>query len=620
MCGIAGIILEYGDQARAEEQQPRLRSMLEAMRHRGPDDTGMEFVAGAGLAFARLAIIDLEGGHQPMRSPCGRYTIVFNGEVYNFRELRKELEAAGRVFGTRSDTEVLLAMYEAHGEGMLEHLNGMFAFMIHDRETGELFGARDRLGIKPLFYAVTPGGFLFASELTSIRAAGLAGTDMSPAAFSEYLSYGFICAPRTIYDGVAALPPGCSIRFRRGEVETRRYWRVRRSTDGPQTLDDAVERLEGLLQDAASMRTVADVPLGALLSGGIDSGLITALLARGSGSRLRTFSVGFEDDELNELPWAKRVAEMYGTEHTEIICRPRVRGLVEKLAVAYGQPFGDSSAIPSYMVCQEARRHVTVALSGDGGDEVFAGYRRYGSALREPSSPLRVAYGLAHGLLGRMLPVTARGLRRLRRAGLSARERQVDALVQLPDHYKRWLAGDRLAPALGASSLAVAREAGGDFEEEGGLRRFQHQDLEVYLPNDILEKMDRASMLNSLEVRVPILDHRVVEFGLNLPVLLKHDGVHGKLLLRELARGLLPKGHLEKPKTGFSIPRDRWLRGELRELVNDTLLSSQLALDGWLAQAPLTGLVRSHMAGRSVANALWVLMMAELWYREAQRT
>jgi asparagine synthase (glutamine-hydrolysing) len=595
-----------------------LATMAASIRHRGPDDLGIELIDSAGLGFVRLSIIDLEGGHQPMQSPCGRYTLVFNGEIYNFRELRTDLQSRGRQFRTESDSEVLLAMYELHGETMLEHLNGMFAFMIHDRDTDSLFGARDRLGIKPLFYSVTAERAVFASELTAIRASGLIDRELDSQGLSDYLSYGFVPAPRTIYRGVSALPAGCSIRIRNGNVKVESYWKVRRTHDGPTSMEAAVIELEALLADAVRLRTVADVPLGAMLSGGIDSGLVTALLSRVSSGPVKTFSVGFDEQGYDELPWAKRVAEMYGTDHTEIKCRPDVHELVHSMALAYGQPFGDSSAIPTYLVCQEARTQVTVALSGDGGDEVFGGYGRHTVAFHQRTSFWRPATRAVYGVATSILPALTPGLRRLRRASLDERGRQAASLILLDDFMKAWLVGDRLRSALRErSSVEVAMSAGGDFEHDGGLLRFQHQDLKVFLANDILEKVDRASMLHSLEARVPLLDHRIVEFGLNLPAGLKNDGIHGKLVLRELGRKLLPEGHLDKAKTGFAIPRARWLREDLRELMKQTLHGSRLARDGWLNQASLDSLVAHHLRGKSVASALWLLMMAELWYRDA---
>jgi asparagine synthase (glutamine-hydrolysing) len=592
--------------------------MAASIRHRGPDDLGVELVGSVGLGFVRLSIIDLEGGRQPMRSPCGRYTLVFNGEIYNFRELRAELVSSGRQFKTRSDSEVLLAMYERHGEAMLDRLNGMFAFMIHDRETDSLFGARDRLGIKPLFYTVTGDSAVFASELTAIRASGLDRCELDPQGLSDYLSYGFIPAPRTIYRGVSALPAGCSVRIRDGKAKVQSYWTVRRTHDGPASMGAAVAELDALLEDAVKLRTVADVPLGAMLSGGIDSGLITAFLSRASSGPVKTFSVGFDEQGYNELPWARHVAEMYGTDHTELICHPDVHELVQSIAIAFGQPFGDSSAIPTYLVCKEARTQVTVALSGDGGDEVFGGYGRHTRAFHQRTPLWRPATQALYGIATSVLPALTPGLRRLRRASLDERGRQASSIVLLDDFMKAWLAGDGLGTALRErSSVEVAMDAGGEFDDGGGLSRFQHQDLKVYLTNDILEKVDRASMLHSLEARVPLLDHRVVEFGLNLPAELKNDGVHGKLVLRELGRRLLPAGHLAKPKTGFAIPVDRWFREDLKDLMLDTLHDSRLAQDGWLNQSSLDSMVGHHFSGKPAGSALWLLMMAELWYRDA---
>jgi asparagine synthase (glutamine-hydrolysing) len=587
------------------------------MSYRGPDDQGVEIGGRGGLGFVRLSIIDIEGGHQPMRSPCGRYTLVFNGEIYNFRELRSRLEEQGRRFRTHSDSEVLLAMYERYGTKMLDELNGMFAFMIHDADDDSLFGARDRLGIKPLYYACTESTFVFASELPALRASGLVSTEIDPEAFAQYLTHGFTVGSRTIHQSARALPPGFCIRVVGTDVDVNQYWRVENTTSGPSTLPEAADAAETILKDAVGLRRVADVPLGALLSGGIDSGLVTAFLSMSQSDPVKTFSVGFEEQGFNELPWARRVAEMYGTEHVEILCRPDVLKLVQRLATAYGEPFGDSSAIPTYLVCEEARRHVTVALSGDGGDEVFAGYRRHTQFMGRASLPGRPLLALAYGLGSRFLPVMTPGLRRLRRASQGARGSQVASVVLLDAVTRRWLGGERLQAALRRfDPEEAAARAGGDFDEQAGLARFQHQDLTVFLPDDILTKVDRASMLNSLELRVPFLDHRLVALGLNLPDDAKNDGERGKLVLRELARRHLPETHLAKPKTGFSMPVAGWLRGELRELVRDCLEHCNLARDGWLNQHAVDRIVSEHMSGRSVASAVWLLMIAELWYRD----
>jgi asparagine synthase (glutamine-hydrolysing) len=620
MCGIAGVFELHGGGGTQAAPLDLLGRMAAVLHHRGPDDTGIAQRGQAALAFARLSIIDVAGGHQPMTYAGDRYAIVFNGEIYNFRALRHQLEAEGATFTTRSDTEVVLALYERHGSGLLAHINGMFAFAIHDRQEGSLLLARDRLGVKPLYYALDDRRAVFGSEIKAILCDPEVDDEVDPAAVGDYLTYGFVPAPRTIYRAVRALPPAHCLTLRDGRARMERYWSVRRRPDAPRTLPEAVAALGELLDDATRIRLESEVPLGVLLSGGIDSGLVTAFMARHCAEAVRTFSVGFEEESHDELPWARRVAEKYGTRHTEIVCRPQIADLVPRIAAAFDQPFGDSSAVPTWSVCETARRYVTVALAGDGGDEVFAGYQRHTLFQRRAlqADGASVAGALARGV-SRAIAPTLPGAQRLRRLGLSDAEFQVDCLVLAEDRLKRRLAGERVRrDAEAFDSVRLGMGAGGEFEAEGGVLRFQHQDLTLYLPNDVLEKVDKMSMQHSLEVRGPLLDYRIVELGLNLPAALKNDGVHGKLLLRELGRQLLPPGHLDRPKTGFGIPTEQWLRGPLRELLRDTLEASTAAEAGWLDGAYTRRLLKLHMGGRDYSPLLWSLMMFELWHRSAQ--
>jgi asparagine synthase (glutamine-hydrolysing) len=440
---------------------------------------------------------------------------------------------------------------------------------------------------------------------------------IDPVALGDYLTYGFVPAPRTIYRSIRVLPPAHTLGLSRGADRLQRYWQVRRRDDLPRTLPAAAEALEELLDDAVRIRLESEVPLGALLSGGIDSGLVVALMSRHMQEPVRTFSVGFQEASHDELPAARRVAEMYGTRHTEFICRPQVAELLPRIANAFDQPFGDSSAVPTWYVSEVARRDVTVALSGDGGDEGFAGYRRHLLAWRRR---VRRRDAGVTGALARALapaiPPLFRGAQRLRRVGLDDAQFQVDCLVLAEDRLKAQLAGERLREEDAAfDSVQIGLSAGGEFEGEGGIRRFQHQDLTLYLPNDVLEKVDRMSMAHSLEVRGPLLDYRVVEFGLNLEPTLKVGAGVGKLPLRALAQRLLPPGHLERPKSGFGIPVARWLRNELRETLDDCLASSSLAAEGWLSQTFLRSLLRRHDDGHDHGTILWSLLMLELWHR-----
>ncbi len=616
MCGIAGRYLTASVERDPGAEETLLQKMSQALKHRGPDDSGVAWNRGVGLAFARLSIIDLSGGHQPMEYADGRYAIVFNGEIYNFEQLRRELEGMGFRFATNSDTEVLLALYAKHGRQLLDRLNGMFAFAIHDRGTGEIFLARDRLGIKPLYYSLGPAGLFFSSEVKALRLCPEISLELDPQALREYLSYGHIPAPGTVYRSVRTLPPGHWLVFDGSSFKMERYWRVTAKSSPHRSLAEASESLFELLKDSVRLRMISDVPLGAFLSGGIDSGLISSVMSLLSERPVRTFSVGFAEADFDEREAARRVASKYGTDHQEIVCTDDMRDLVPMIATAFDQPFADSSALPTYLVCREARKYATVVLSGDGGDECFAGYNRHSvfaeGAGEHGFNPL-LKWGA--GKLAALVDPLSRGAQRLNRASLNTSELQLDGLTLIDGRVRNRLAGDRLR-RIGRSKEFRDRW----LEEQGRgnadrLQAMQLLEFELYLPGDILEKVDKMSMLNSLEVRVPFLDHRIVEFGLSLSSGLKNDGQRGKLILRELGKTLLPAGHLERPKVGFAIPIDEWMRSGLRELVQDNLRPSRVAEDGWLNQRIVDKIIDLQRRGRPWGPVVWTLLVLELWYR-----
>jgi asparagine synthase (glutamine-hydrolysing) len=611
MCGIAGFAGRLSGDASAE----RLRAMCDAIVHRGPDEAGYlsRPEIGLGLGMRRLSIIDLAGGSQPIGNEDGSVQVVFNGEIYNFRELRAGLERRGHRFATHTDTEVLVHLYEEHGDGLVEHLRGMFAFALWDARGERLLIARDRLGIKPLYYWPTPDGALaFASELKSLlRLDGFPGA-IDARAMSEYLALGYVPEPRSIYAGVRKLPPGHRLVWRAGEpLRAERYWSPLREVDESIGVADAVAEIRRLLAEAVRYRLIADVPLGAFLSGGIDSTAVVAEMARQMDRPVKTFSIGFEEPEFNEAPHAAAVARALGTEHTELIVRPDADALFERIVHGFDEPFADSSAIPTLLVSQLAAEHVKVVLSGDGGDELFGGYTRYRDFVargRVLPAPLRRALGalarrLPHGALGRnRLLEYSRGMRG-RYAGMVAnalspaeggvaREHVVRAGASMDALLEPWFERvDSYDPALQPSLV----------------------DLQSYLPGDILTKVDRMSMAVSIEARVPLLDHHLVEFASTLPMRLKLREGTGKWIFREALRGLVPDFVFEKRKQGFGVPLKPWMRGPLRHRV-DRLLERGAGIHEWVEPAAVARVVAEHQAGRrDHSPLLWKLTVLQLW-------
>lgn len=623
MCGIAGRVnFRSGRPASG----PAIEAMCELLAHRGPDGEGV-FVSGeVGFGHRRLAIIDLsEAGRQPMSTPDGRVTVTFNGEIYNYRELRQALAADGYRFRTRTDTEVILAAWLAHGRAFVDRLRGMFAFALWDARDRTLLLARDRAGKKPLHYRLDADGLAFASEPKAFLAEEAFTPEADPVALSHYLTLQYVPAPLSAFRGIEKLRPGHCLEVRDGTVRTWRYWQLRYAPKLACSAADAVAELEARLDEAVRLRLLSDVPLGAFLSGGIDSGLVVALMARAGDTPVKTFSIGFEDDEYNELPWAREVAERYGTEHHEFVVRPDAVDILPRLVWHYNEPFADSSAVPTFYLSQVTRRHVTVALNGDGGDESFAGYDRYASHLRAGRFDW-----LPRGPLGPALRRIAARLRRTgRQGGVAARAaRLADAAAATPARrYARWLvhfdAGLRDALLTDAFREATAGADAVDFlegaaGEAGGqdlLDRTLATDVATYLPDDLLVKVDIATMAHGLEARSPLLDHEVMEFAARLPSALKLRGGVKKVLLRRLAADLLPPGVLARPKTGFAVPLARWFRHELRDLAHDVLLGRRVEQRGLVKRSAVERLLREHESGTwNWQFQIWNLLMLEMWY------
>ena len=625
MCGIAGIVECSG---RPVERQP-IEAMCRALRHRGPDDEGIVDVGANGGANRkasvmfgnrRLSVIDVDGGHQPISNEDGTVWTVLNGEIYNYRELRKTLKDLGHCFATRSDTEVIVHAYETYAEKFVEYLDGMFAIAIWDTRRQQLLLARDRFGKKPLLYAHRDSWCAFASELQALLVLPEIQRDMDPAAVGSYLSYMAVPAPQTIYRSIRKLPPAHVLTLKDGRASLRRYWQL--SFVPKQHLSDAeaAERSVELLREAVRKRLVSDVPIGAFLSGGVDSSAVVALMAELSDQPVKTFSVGFDEEAYNELPYARRVAEEFGCDHHEFIVQPKAVEVLPKLVQHFGEPFADSSAIPASYVAALTREHVTVALTGDGGDEAFGGYGRHrANALAETfadtlsfDSIRDVVKSLArssHGQLG----MVAR-IKRFIHAATSTRS----------ERYRAWagvLSDDLISevfPTVTETDVAV-REMFEKYRTLDAIDAFLAIDTEFYLPTDLLVKMDITSMMHSLEMRSPFLDHQLVEFAATLPSNQKVRRLTTKFILKRAMDGRVPSEALMRRKRGFAVPIKQWLQGELRDVLKDHLLSSQAVTDGLIRSGAINRLVREHLSGmRDWSHQLWTLLMLEMWWRTSR--
>jgi asparagine synthase (glutamine-hydrolysing) len=621
MCGIAGIV--FAD-PRARVEEPSLRAMCEAIRHRGPDDDGFFAHGGGGLGMRRLSIIDVAGGHQPIFNEDQSCAIVFNGEIYNHRDLRRELERRGHRYATHSDTETILHAYEEYGFGCVEHLRGMFAFAIWDARRARLFLARDRLGKKPLYYTAPSGPrgrLAFGSELKALLTLRDVERRVDPQAVADYVAWGYVPDPRSIYQGIAKLPPAHWLAYENGRVRVEQYWDVSYAPAPAREPEEFyVERALAILDEAVRIRLMSEVPLGAFLSGGTDSSVVVALMTRHSSERVKTFAIGFEEAEYNELPYARRVAQHFGTDHHEEVVRPDAERDVLALVRQFDEPFADSSMIPTYYVSRAARKSVTVALSGDGGDELFAGYLRYRDDFSVRAANL-VPPSLRAAVLRRLadvLPPGAKGIDRLRGL-LGTRDQQYVRLMTRGLSYThREVYSDAFLRRLGEPDPSHAAEAflhaARDWD---ALSRRQYLDTHTYLPGDILTKVDRASMMVSLECRAPILDHELAEFAATIPVELRMRGMTTKYLLKRAAERLMPRELVYRPKRGFSIPVAYWLKKEWAARCEEIVLGKAALERGVFRESFLRRIVSEHFSGkRDNSSMIWSLMMLELWWRE----
>lgn len=627
MCGITGIFDTRGSR---DISRAVLQRMNDSQLHRGPDEGSLHIEAGVGLGHRRLSIIDIATGQQPLFNEDGSVVVVFNGEIYNYQQLIPELQALGHVFHTKSDTEVIVHAWESWGADCVKRFRGMFAFALWDRNQQVFFMARDRMGVKPLYYALLDDGMLlFGSELKSLMAHGGLRRDIDPLAVEEYFSLGYVAEPRTIFKQAHKLSPAHTLTIRHGQPvgEQIAYWDVRFSLDNPTSEADAQAELVHRLQESVRLRMIAEVPLGAFLSGGVDSSAVVAVMAGLSPDPVNTCSIGFDDPAFNESEFAQKVADRYHTRHRVETVKSDDFDLIDTLARLYDEPYADSSAIPTYRVCQLARKHVTVALSGDGGDEALGGYRRYRMHLMEERMRAALPQSLrgpVFGLLGKLYPKADWAPRMFRakttfeglaRSSVEAYFHTVSILrgpmreALFSKRFKTELAGYNAQQVLSRH----ASQAGTD----DPLALIQYLDLKTYLVGDINTKVDRASMAHSLEVREPLMDHELVEWLATLPSSLKIRGQEGKYLFKKSMEPHLPQDVLYRPKMGFSVPLARWFRGPLKQRVRDAVLGERLLATGWFNPAYLRHLVEAHQSGaRDYSAPLWTLLMFEAFLRQ----
>lgn len=624
MCGITGFVDLWSAKATPEpaERAHLIDSMCRVIRHRGPDDQGALLRDGVALGMRRLSIIDLAGGQQPISGEDGSATIVFNGEIYNFLELKDLLQSRGHVFKTHSDTEAIVHAYEEFGPACVDHLRGMFAFAIWDAKTEQLFIARDRVGKKPLYYSATPNGtFVFGSELKALLQHPDVARETDPEALDAYLTLGYVPDPLSIFRGIHKLPPGHYLTFSNGEVRTALYWDFHFSPVETRNEDDYLEELRHLLDESVRLRLISDVPLGAFLSGGIDSSTVVALMARHLDQPVKTFSIGFHEDSYNELEYARLTAKKYGTDHHEFFVTPEICDIVDELAWHFDEPFADSSAIPTYMVSKLAREHVTVVLSGDGGDELFAGYTRY-VVDQDRSGFSRMPGLLRKGLmqpLSSRLPHGTRGRNFIHNISLDPIDRYLDSVSVFTRLNKESLYTDGFRARLPDEDWVTKcfHQLAAKVGTGNSLDRLLYLDSKTYLPGDIMTKVDRMSMAVSLEARAPLLDHKLIDFVTHIPASMKLAGTETKHILKRAVSDLVPAEILNRPKQGFGVPVQEWINQQLRERMHDVLSDHRTRQRGYVNPQYLDVLLGEHERGRrDHSTPLWALLMLELWHRQ----
>ena len=628
MCGITGI---FDTRAARAIERAVLHRMNESQHHRGPDEGSLHLEPGLGFGHRRLSIIDVATGQQPLFNEDGSVCVVFNGEIYNYQDLIPELQALGHIFHTKSDTECIVHAWESWGEDCVKRFRGMFAFALWDRNRGSLFLARDRLGVKPMFYAqLDDGHVVFGSELKSLMAHGGLKRDIDPLAVEEYFALGYVAEPRCIYRQARKLPPAHTLLIRRGETvsEPREYWDVRFTTNSTIGLDEACHTLAAKLEESVRLRLISEVPLGAFLSGGVDSSAVVATMAGLQSDPVNTCSIAFDDPAYDEAAFAQMVADRYRTNHRVETVKSDDFDLVDTLAQLYDEPYADSSAIPTYRVCQLARKHVTVALSGDGGDESFGGYRRYRLHMLEEGLRAAMPLGLRRPLFGALAraypkadwaPRVFRAKTTFEGLARTSVEAYFHSMSIMRGPMRAQLFSPRLSKELaGYDAQEVFDRHAAKANTDDPLALIQYLDTKTYLVGDINTKVDRASMAHSLEVREPLMDHKLVEWLATLPSSLKLRGSEGKLLLKKAMESKLPDEVLHRPKMGFAVPLVRWFRGPLKARVRDVVLGNRLADTGWFNQPYLEQLIQEHDSGaRDHSSPLWSLLMFDAFLRNS---
>ena len=623
MCGITGFVNNNSSAA----DRVVLERMNNAIAHRGPDDDGFYVHENVGLAMRRLSIIDVSGGHQPIHNADKTKWIVFNGEIYNYRELRENLDKRGHRFYTKSDTETVLHLYDEYGVDCVQHLRGMYAIAIWDETEKTLFLARDRVGKKPILYSHQPNGdLIFGSEFQALLQHPAISREVDYDAIDSYMSYLCVPAPQTAFKQIRKLEPGHWLRWKNGQIETKRYWLPDFSKKIKISEQDAIEETTRILREATKMRMISEVPLGAFLSGGVDSSAVVALMAQESSEPVKTFSIGFEEQDFSELKYAKRVAEHVGAEYNEFIVRPNAMEVLPTLVDHYGEPYADSSAIPTYYVSKETRQHVTVALNGDGGDESFGGYERYmamqlAETYQRFPGVLRKAFIEAPiGLLpsSEFKRTRSRDLQRfIMAANLPRTERYYYWMSTIKDRLKDELYTDEFKRRTTENKPFRFLEQW--YEKANGagiLDSTLLADQMTYLPNDLLVKVDIASMANSLEARSPFLDHKLIEFAASLPENLKMRRFQTKYLLKKVAARLVPKDVIYRQKMGFGVPIGKWFRGEMKDFVNEVLLSEKAMSRGITNPDIVKRYIHQHQTGElDHTHQIWSLLMLELWFQ-----
>ena len=629
MCGITGI---FDIRGKREVSRDLLSRMNETQFHRGPDEGGMHIEPGLGLGHRRLSIIDLSSGQQPLFNEDRTVVVTYNGEIYNFPELTDELKRLGHLFRTHCDTEVIVHAWEEWGRSCVDRFRGMFAFALWDRNLETLFLARDRMGVKPLFYAkLDDGSFIFGSELKSLRVHPGLQREIEPSAIEDYFAFGYVPEPKTIYKKVYKLPPGYRMTIRRGEEQLipEQYWDVSFATqttiDEKQTQAELIERLE----EAVRIRMIAEVPLGAFLSGGVDSSAVVAAMSRISSDPVNTCSISFGDPKFNESEYASMVARQYKTVHRIEQVDPDDFDLIDHLADLYDEPYADSSALPTYRVCELAKKQVTVVLSGDGGDENLAGYRRYRWHTYEERMRSLLPFGVRRPLFGMLgavypkadwAPKVLRAKSTFEAMARDTLEGYLHSVSILSNEMRSLLFTEALKRDLGGyQAIEVFRRYARQAPTDHPLSLVQYLDMKTYLPGDILTKVDRASMAHALEVRVPILDHQFVDWISQLPPGLKLKGREGKYIFKKALEPYLPNEILYRPKMGFSIPLASWFRGPLKQRVRDSILGNRMSDSGLFKRNYLETLVNHHQSGRrDYSSSIWTLLMFESFLRKSE--